>query len=139
VVLLAAGDREMLLSVSDRGTAKLIGRWRRGDTTVAATQAASLRAAIGDEDDDAFMLDPSPASRLSSVMASAGAPLAAIDDERSGSGPTRQGGRSPNSPSVAGLLKLRRGDSSPNLNAALGVAPDSDWARAMLRSEGNEA
>jgi flagellar biogenesis protein FliO len=140
VVLLAAGDREMLLSVSDRGTAKLIGRWRRGDSAVAATQAASLRAAIAADDDDAFMLDPSPASKLSSMMASAGA---ALDDERTGSGPTRQGSRGPSSPSVAGLLKLRRGDSSPNLNAALaggtGVAPDSDWARALLRSEGNEA
>jgi Flagellar biosynthesis protein, FliO len=32
VVLLAAGERELLLSVSDKGNARLIGRWRRGDT-----------------------------------------------------------------------------------------------------------
>jgi flagellar biogenesis protein FliO len=148
VVLLAAGDREMLLSVSDRGTAKLIGRWRRGDNTVGHTQAASLRAALADDgDDDAFMLDPSPSaklsSKLSSMMASAGAPLAAIDDERTGSGPTRQGQRGPSaSPAVAGLLKLRRGDSSPNLNAfpgGTGVTADADWQRALSRSEGNEA
>jgi flagellar biogenesis protein FliO len=137
VVLLAAGDREMLLSVSDRGTAKLIGRWRRGDTQIAATQAASLRgaaaAALDDEDDEAFMLDPTPAAQLSSVMAAAsGTPRAAIDDPASGPS------RGP-SPSVAGLLKLRRGDTNVGLAGGTGVQAEDAWMRAMARSEGNEA
>ncbi len=118
IVLVAAGERELLLSVSDRGATRLIGRWRRGDT--AATGAhASASAAASIDTDEQLTLDPG------------------VDEDRPG--PTRQGTRGP-SPAVAGILKLRRQDSSPNLAAAAaGVEPDAEWARAMLRSGESDA
>ncbi len=112
VVLLAAGDRELLLSVSDRGTARLIGRWRTNGVAGDLADLPLERAATGTD----------------------------VDADADRSGPTRRSLRTPTaSPSVAGLLKLRKDTPASDAALANGFAPDADWARALdARLEGEE-
>jgi flagellar biogenesis protein FliO len=77
VVLLAAGERELLLSVSDRGAARLIGKWRRGDT--------GMHAALGADGDN--LAAPWPATQPSRAATSTRDAFSAYADvARSASG-----------------------------------------------------
>jgi len=106
VVLVAAGHREFLLSLSDKGT-RVIGRWRnRADAEERATAEP-----VGEFGSIDFTAEPPTRVR----------PRLEKPVEQAVALP-------PASPAVAGLLKLRKGE------RALGTGDNEDWAQKLSRA-----